>query len=173
MWLWFLWFPSSLCLPTPSLSAQGGYSAPSFSPWQGSFQGMPRTVPPHRRQTSSTTASQQPSQIYRPRPGKINKVTTYRGPQWICSPRHVSGRCTSRWELYTWLATRQPWFGRPSFFVKPTVHSGCGEGQTFWNEPEHDSECSRALSFGREKNQWCAVCNSSSDTFPVKYSGPD
>ncbi|XP_036317074.1 serine-rich coiled-coil domain-containing protein 2 isoform X7 [Pipistrellus kuhlii] len=28
----------------------GGYSAPSFSPWQGSFQGTPRTVPPHRRQ---------------------------------------------------------------------------------------------------------------------------
>nr|XP_028585126.1 serine-rich coiled-coil domain-containing protein 2 isoform X2 [Podarcis muralis] len=29
----------------------GGYSAPSFSPWQGSFQGIPRTVPPQRRQT--------------------------------------------------------------------------------------------------------------------------
>ncbi|XP_066474818.1 serine-rich coiled-coil domain-containing protein 2 isoform X1 [Tiliqua scincoides] len=28
----------------------GGYSAPSFSPWQGSFQGIPRTVPPQRRQ---------------------------------------------------------------------------------------------------------------------------
>ncbi|NXU58458.1 CCSE2 protein, partial [Turnix velox] len=28
----------------------GGYSAPSFSPWQGSFQGIPRSVPPHRRQ---------------------------------------------------------------------------------------------------------------------------
>lgn len=55
MWLWFLWFPSSLCLPTPSLSAQGGYSAPSFSPWQGSFQGMPRTVPPHRRQSESVS----------------------------------------------------------------------------------------------------------------------
>lgn len=66
---------------TPWRRSPGGYSAPSFSPWQGSFQGMPRTVPPHRRQTSSTTASQQPSQIYRPRPGKINKVTTYRGPQ--------------------------------------------------------------------------------------------
>lgn len=66
---------------TPWRRIPGGYSAPSFSPWQGSFQGMPRTVPPHRRQTSSTTAFQQPSQIYRPRPGKINKVTTYRGPQ--------------------------------------------------------------------------------------------
>ncbi|XP_067996144.1 serine-rich coiled-coil domain-containing protein 2 isoform X3 [Melanerpes formicivorus] len=30
--------------------SSGGYSAPSFSPWQGSFQGIPRTVPPHRRQ---------------------------------------------------------------------------------------------------------------------------
>ncbi|XP_067408632.1 serine-rich coiled-coil domain-containing protein 2 isoform X3 [Emydura macquarii macquarii] len=61
--------------------SSGGYSAPSFSPWQGSFQGIPRTVPPHRRQTSSTTAFQQPSQFHRPRPGKINKNTTYRGPQ--------------------------------------------------------------------------------------------
>uniref|UniRef100_A0A2K6KRT9 Coiled-coil serine rich protein 2 n=1 Tax=Rhinopithecus bieti TaxID=61621 RepID=A0A2K6KRT9_RHIBE len=59
----------------------GGYSAPSFSPWQGSFQGIPRTVPPHRRQTSSTTAFQQPSQTHRPHPGKTNKATTYRGPQ--------------------------------------------------------------------------------------------
>ncbi|XP_006872516.1 PREDICTED: serine-rich coiled-coil domain-containing protein 2 isoform X2 [Chrysochloris asiatica] len=58
----------------------GGYS-PSFSPWQGSFQGTPRTVPPHRRQTSSTTAFQQPSQIHRARPGKTNKTTAYRGPQ--------------------------------------------------------------------------------------------
>ncbi|KAM6163476.1 serine-rich coiled-coil domain-containing protein 2 isoform 3-T3 [Rhynchocyon petersi] len=31
----------------------GGYSAPSFSPWQGSFQRIPRTVPPHRRQSES------------------------------------------------------------------------------------------------------------------------
>uniref|UniRef100_A0A452HZJ0 Uncharacterized protein n=1 Tax=Gopherus agassizii TaxID=38772 RepID=A0A452HZJ0_9SAUR len=61
--------------------SSGGYSAPSFSPWQGSFQGIPRTVPPQRRQTSSTTAFQQPSQFHRPRPGKINKNTTYRGPQ--------------------------------------------------------------------------------------------
>uniref|UniRef100_A0A8C8RMT0 Coiled-coil serine rich protein 2 n=1 Tax=Pelusios castaneus TaxID=367368 RepID=A0A8C8RMT0_9SAUR len=61
--------------------SSGGYSAPSFSPWQGSFQGIPRTVPPHRRQTSSTTAFQQPSQFHRPRPGKINKNATYRGPQ--------------------------------------------------------------------------------------------
>ncbi|KAM8806481.1 serine-rich coiled-coil domain-containing protein 2 isoform 2-T2 [Eudromia elegans] len=30
--------------------SSGGYSAPSFSPWQGSFQGIPRTAPPHRRQ---------------------------------------------------------------------------------------------------------------------------
>ncbi|KYO26474.1 serine-rich coiled-coil domain-containing protein 2 [Alligator mississippiensis] len=52
--------------------SSGGYSAPSFSPWQGSFQGISRTVPPHRRQTSSTTAFQQPSQYHRPRPGKIN-----------------------------------------------------------------------------------------------------
>ncbi|XP_038204390.1 serine-rich coiled-coil domain-containing protein 2 isoform X2 [Arvicola amphibius] len=82
---------------TPWRRLPGGYSAPSFSPWQGSFQGMPRTVPPHRRQSesvsltpillwlplhaSSTTAFQQPSQIYRPRPGKTNKATTYRGPQ--------------------------------------------------------------------------------------------
>ncbi|XP_060246892.1 serine-rich coiled-coil domain-containing protein 2 isoform X4 [Meriones unguiculatus] len=35
---------------TPWRRLPGGYSAPSFSPWQGSFQGMPRTVPPHRRQ---------------------------------------------------------------------------------------------------------------------------
>ncbi|KAH0623479.1 hypothetical protein JD844_006256 [Phrynosoma platyrhinos] len=31
----------------------GGYSAPSFSPWQGSFQGTPRTLPPQRRQSES------------------------------------------------------------------------------------------------------------------------
>ncbi|XP_056350651.1 serine-rich coiled-coil domain-containing protein 2 isoform X4 [Oenanthe melanoleuca] len=61
--------------------SSGGYSAPSFSPWQGSFQGIPRSVPPHRRQTSSTTAFQQPSQFHRPRPGKTNKNSTYRGPQ--------------------------------------------------------------------------------------------
>ena len=35
---------------TPWRRIPGGYCAPSFSPWQGSFQGMPRTVPPHRRQ---------------------------------------------------------------------------------------------------------------------------
>ncbi|KAM4896522.1 serine-rich coiled-coil domain-containing protein 2 isoform 2-T2 [Sylvia borin] len=61
--------------------SSGGYSAPSFSPWQGSFQGIPRSVPPHRRQTSSTTAFQQPSQFHRPRPGKTSKNSTYRGPQ--------------------------------------------------------------------------------------------
>ncbi|XP_045293846.1 serine-rich coiled-coil domain-containing protein 2 isoform X3 [Leopardus geoffroyi] len=82
---------------TPWRRIPGGYSAPSFSPWQGSFQGIPRTVPPHRRQSesvsltpillwlplhaSSTTAFQQPSQTHRPRPGKTNKAATYRGPQ--------------------------------------------------------------------------------------------
>ncbi|XP_064146384.1 serine-rich coiled-coil domain-containing protein 2 isoform X4 [Loxodonta africana] len=66
---------------TPWRRISGGYSAPSFSPWQGSFQGIPRTVPPHRRQTSSTTAYQQPSQTHRPRPGKTNKAAAYRGPQ--------------------------------------------------------------------------------------------
>ncbi|KAM6156557.1 serine-rich coiled-coil domain-containing protein 2 isoform 3-T3 [Erethizon dorsatum] len=66
---------------TPWRRIPGGYSAPSFSPWQGSFQGIPRIVPPHRRQTSSTTAFQQPSQTHRPRPGKTNKATTHRGPQ--------------------------------------------------------------------------------------------
>ncbi|XP_035123704.1 serine-rich coiled-coil domain-containing protein 2 isoform X6 [Callithrix jacchus] len=66
---------------TPWRRIPGGYSAPSFSPWQGSFQGIPRTVPPHRRQTSSTTAFQQPSQTHRPHPGKTNKATAYRGPQ--------------------------------------------------------------------------------------------
>ncbi|XP_030742332.1 serine-rich coiled-coil domain-containing protein 2 isoform X3 [Echinops telfairi] len=35
---------------TPWRRISGGSSAPSFSPWQGSFQGLPRTVPPHRRQ---------------------------------------------------------------------------------------------------------------------------
>ncbi|XP_063089786.1 serine-rich coiled-coil domain-containing protein 2 isoform X4 [Cavia porcellus] len=35
---------------TPWRRIPGGYSAPSSSPWQGSFQGIPRTVPPHRRQ---------------------------------------------------------------------------------------------------------------------------
>ncbi|XP_012294420.2 serine-rich coiled-coil domain-containing protein 2 isoform X5 [Aotus nancymaae] len=66
---------------TPWRRIPGGYSAPSFSPWQGSFQGIPRTVPPHRRQTSSTTAFQQPSQTHRPHPGKTNKAATYRGLQ--------------------------------------------------------------------------------------------
>lgn len=40
---------------TPWRRIPGGYSAPSFSPWQGSFQGMPRTVPPHRRQSESVS----------------------------------------------------------------------------------------------------------------------
>lgn len=66
---------------TPWRRISGGYSAPSFSPWQGSFQGIPRTVPQHCRQTSSTTAFQQPSQTHRPRPGKTSKTTAYRGPQ--------------------------------------------------------------------------------------------
>nr|XP_044993122.1 serine-rich coiled-coil domain-containing protein 2 isoform X2 [Jaculus jaculus] len=35
---------------TPWRRVPGGYSAPSFSPWQGSFQGIPRTAPSHRRQ---------------------------------------------------------------------------------------------------------------------------
>ncbi|XP_056386741.1 serine-rich coiled-coil domain-containing protein 2 isoform X2 [Hyla sarda] len=30
--------------------SSSGYSAPSFSPWQGPYQGGPRTGPPHRRQ---------------------------------------------------------------------------------------------------------------------------
>uniref|UniRef100_A0A9L0ILK1 Coiled-coil serine rich protein 2 n=1 Tax=Equus asinus TaxID=9793 RepID=A0A9L0ILK1_EQUAS len=38
---------------TPWRRIPGGYSAPSFSPWQGSFPGIPRTVPPHRRQSES------------------------------------------------------------------------------------------------------------------------
>nr|XP_056705339.1 serine-rich coiled-coil domain-containing protein 2 [Euleptes europaea] len=66
---------------TASRKSAGGYSAPSFSPWQGSLQGIPRTVPPQRRQTSSTTAFQPPSPFHRPRPGKINKNITHRGPQ--------------------------------------------------------------------------------------------
>lgn len=66
MWLFrVLFFPVLFFYYTPppppppfspsllSLSAQGGYSAPSFSPWQGSFQGISRTVPPHRRQSES------------------------------------------------------------------------------------------------------------------------
>ncbi|XP_015282212.1 PREDICTED: serine-rich coiled-coil domain-containing protein 2 isoform X3 [Gekko japonicus] len=66
---------------TASRKSAGGYSAPSFSPWQGSLQGIPRTVPPQRRQTSSTTTFQPPSPFHRPRPGKINKNITHRGPQ--------------------------------------------------------------------------------------------
>ncbi|XP_004484559.1 serine-rich coiled-coil domain-containing protein 2 isoform X2 [Dasypus novemcinctus] len=66
---------------TPWRRIPGGYSAPSFSPWQGSSQGIPRSVPPHRRQTSSTTAFQQPAQTHRPRPGKTNPSATHRGPQ--------------------------------------------------------------------------------------------
>ncbi|XP_058527960.1 serine-rich coiled-coil domain-containing protein 2 isoform X3 [Ochotona princeps] len=38
---------------TPWRRIPGGYSAPSFSPWQGSFQGIPRTVQLHRRQSES------------------------------------------------------------------------------------------------------------------------
>nr|XP_051688969.1 serine-rich coiled-coil domain-containing protein 2 isoform X3 [Oryctolagus cuniculus] len=40
---------------TPWRRIPGGYSAPSFSPWQGSFQGTPRTVPLHRRQSESVS----------------------------------------------------------------------------------------------------------------------
>ncbi|XP_048361432.1 serine-rich coiled-coil domain-containing protein 2 isoform X2 [Sphaerodactylus townsendi] len=35
---------------TVSRRIAGGYSAPSFFPWQGPLQGVPRTVPPQRRQ---------------------------------------------------------------------------------------------------------------------------
>ncbi|XP_071985580.1 serine-rich coiled-coil domain-containing protein 2 isoform X2 [Engystomops pustulosus] len=35
---------------TPWRRSSSGYSAPSFSPWQGPYQGGPRTGPPHRRQ---------------------------------------------------------------------------------------------------------------------------
>ncbi|XP_055986468.1 serine-rich coiled-coil domain-containing protein 2 isoform X2 [Sorex fumeus] len=40
---------------TPWRRISSGYSAPSFSPWQGSFQGIPRTVPQHRRQSESVS----------------------------------------------------------------------------------------------------------------------
>lgn len=59
IWLYGVYFPPPpfsfllLFFPPISFSAQGGYSAPSFSPWQGSLQGIPRTVPPQRRQSES------------------------------------------------------------------------------------------------------------------------
>uniref|UniRef100_A0A8C5SEG8 Uncharacterized protein n=1 Tax=Laticauda laticaudata TaxID=8630 RepID=A0A8C5SEG8_LATLA len=37
-----------------------GLSAPSFSPWQGSFQGIPRTLPPQRRQSESVLLTHPP-----------------------------------------------------------------------------------------------------------------
>ncbi|XP_070608160.1 serine-rich coiled-coil domain-containing protein 2 isoform X2 [Erythrolamprus reginae] len=58
-----------------------GFSAPTFSPWQSSFQGIPRILPPQRRQTSSTTAFQPPSLFRRPQPGKTSKGITHRGSQ--------------------------------------------------------------------------------------------
>ncbi|KAM3835728.1 serine-rich coiled-coil domain-containing protein 2 isoform 4-T4 [Vipera latastei] len=58
-----------------------GLSGPPFSPWQGSCQGIPRTLPPQRRQTSSTTAFQPPSPFRRPQPGKTSKSITHRGSQ--------------------------------------------------------------------------------------------
>lgn len=43
--------------------SSGGYSAPSFSPWQGSFQGIPRSVPPHRRQSESVPLTHLPHRV--------------------------------------------------------------------------------------------------------------
>lgn len=61
VWLVSLFFSSLFYYTSlPSLSTQGGYSAPSFSPWQGSFQGTPRTVPPHRRQSESVSLTPLP-----------------------------------------------------------------------------------------------------------------
>ncbi|XP_069836740.1 serine-rich coiled-coil domain-containing protein 2 isoform X2 [Dendropsophus ebraccatus] len=62
--------------------SSSGYSAPSFSPWQGPYQGGPRTGPPHRRQTSNTTAFHQHPQYYRPHFGKIDNTSAYRGPKY-------------------------------------------------------------------------------------------
>ncbi|CAI9555544.1 unnamed protein product [Staurois parvus] len=61
--------------------SSSGYSAPSFSPWQGPYQGSPRIGPPHRRQISNTTVFQQHPQFHRPPLGKINSMSTYRGPK--------------------------------------------------------------------------------------------
>lgn len=87
----FLWFPSSLCLPTPSLSAQGGYCAPSFSPWQGSFQGMPRTVPPHRRQSESVSLT--PILLWLP----LHGISLLHGPSLsntFCPSQSSAGTCS-------------------------------------------------------------------------------
>ncbi|KAM5140778.1 serine-rich coiled-coil domain-containing protein 2 isoform 2-T2 [Mantella aurantiaca] len=61
--------------------SSSGYSAPSFSPWQGPHQGSPRIGPPHRRQTSNTTVFQQHPQFHRPPLGNISSMPTYRGPK--------------------------------------------------------------------------------------------
>ncbi|XP_018080996.1 serine-rich coiled-coil domain-containing protein 2 isoform X2 [Xenopus laevis] len=65
-----------------------GYSAPSYSSWQGSYQGSPWTGPPQRRQTSSTTVFQQQPQFLRYHHGKNNNTSTSRGPKktWRTGP---------------------------------------------------------------------------------------
>ncbi|KAM6156556.1 serine-rich coiled-coil domain-containing protein 2 isoform 2-T2 [Erethizon dorsatum] len=59
---------------TPWRRIPGGYSAPSFSPWQGSFQGIPRIVPPHRRQSESVPLT--PLLLWLPVPG-VEKLVHY------------------------------------------------------------------------------------------------
>lgn len=57
MWLSSSPFPTFYYPNLPLFSAQSGYSAPSFSPWQGLYQGSPRIGPPHRRQSESVHLS--------------------------------------------------------------------------------------------------------------------
>uniref|UniRef100_A0A8C6YIC4 Coiled-coil serine rich protein 2 n=1 Tax=Naja naja TaxID=35670 RepID=A0A8C6YIC4_NAJNA len=57
-----------------------GLSAPSFSPWQGSFQGVPRTLPPQRRQSESVLLTHPPPS---PLPSPLPRCSTsilYNGP---------------------------------------------------------------------------------------------
>ncbi|KAF7247409.1 Serine-rich coiled-coil domain-containing protein 2 [Varanus komodoensis] len=70
---------------------EGGYSAPSFSPWQGSFQGIPRTVPPQRRQRPATTSLPHPAD-----PSELSKV---KGVQVILTQMIASSTSRAGWDL--------------------------------------------------------------------------
>ncbi|XP_019903165.1 serine-rich coiled-coil domain-containing protein 2 isoform X2 [Esox lucius] len=61
-------------------SQPGVLPAPFFSPWQGQYQGPPRTIMPQRRQTSNATAFL-PQAPRAPHPGKNSKNSPHRGPQ--------------------------------------------------------------------------------------------
>lgn len=101
IWLVSLFFGSLFYYPSPppSLSAQGGYSAPSFSPWQGSFPGIPRTVPPHRRQSESVPLT--PILLWLP----VYGIALLHAPSSPAPPLPSTVTCRHVLSRYSWLSS--------------------------------------------------------------------